>query len=108
MLGFLHLAGTSGTAGVAANGEDSCLSVFTFMLPVTRTIVSRPEALVTCTRISRRLINLELLSSLCPLGFAAQSNSLVKHVDGTAANICIECCPPCCRETPHRCRIRCA
>ena len=47
----LHPTATSCTADIAAFGEDSWLSVFTFMPPVTRTIVSRPEALVTCTRI---------------------------------------------------------
>ena len=30
------------------------------------------------------------------------STSLVKHMDGTVANLCIECCPPGCRKTPHR------
>ena len=39
VLVFLHLARTSSTADIAANGEDLCLSVFTFMSPVTRTIV---------------------------------------------------------------------
>ena len=59
VLPFLPLAGTTSTPDIAANGEDLCLSVFTFMPPFTRTIVC-------LNRSAQRLINLELLSSLCP------------------------------------------
>lgn len=44
----LHLAATSCAASMAAYGDASSRSAFTFMPPVTRDSVSRPDRSVTC------------------------------------------------------------
>merc|ERR1740117_861498 len=48
----LQRAATSWAASMAAYGEDSSRSALTFMPPVTRTRVSRPEMSVTWTNVS--------------------------------------------------------
>lgn len=48
----LHFAATSCAASIAAYGDDSSRSAFTFIPPVTLQIVSLPEASVTWTKVS--------------------------------------------------------
>ena len=48
----LHLWATSWAANMAAYGEDSSRSAFTFIPPVTRQMVSLPERSVTWTKVS--------------------------------------------------------
>ena len=48
----LQRTATSCAASIAAYGEDSSRSAFTFMPPVTLTSVSLPDRSVTCTKVS--------------------------------------------------------
>merc|ERR1711973_506969 len=54
----LHLTATSCAANIAAYGDDSSRSAFTFMPPVTREIVSLPERSVICTKVSLNEANM--------------------------------------------------
>uniref|UniRef100_A0A182MMU6 Uncharacterized protein n=1 Tax=Anopheles culicifacies TaxID=139723 RepID=A0A182MMU6_9DIPT len=51
----LHFSATSWAANIAAYGEASSRSAFTFMPPVTREMVSFPDRSVTCTKVSLKL-----------------------------------------------------
>lgn len=50
----LHRTATSWAASMAAYGEDSSRSAFTFIPPVMRHIVSLPDRSVTCTNAARK------------------------------------------------------